>query len=391
VDALDRLQMLTGQMDLEPAEESAKLSHAQSSESRPACFTPKQKDAIFIHPAQLPNGKNIKLLKTLLTSACERDCFYCPFRAGRDFRRATFKPEEFAKVFLELNRTGIAEGVFLSSGITGGGVQTQDKLIDTADILRHKIGFHGYIHLKIMPGAEKSQVERVMQLADRVSINLETPNSERLSKLAPHKKFMEELVRPLKWIDEIRNYQPSTKGWNGRWPSTTTQFVVGGSDETDLELLTTTAWLNKYVRLTRAYFSSFHPITDTPLENKPPTDPIREHRLYQASFLLRDYGFDLEELPFKENGFLPLRIDPKLAWAQTNLLEQPIEINHAGRRELLRIPGIGPRGADAIIHTRRYGRLYDLSSLKKLGVHVEKAVPFVMLNGKRPAYQASLF
>jgi predicted DNA-binding helix-hairpin-helix protein len=234
-------------------------------------------------------------------------------------------------------------------------------------------------------------VERVMQLADRVSINLEAPNSERLSLLAPHKQFMEELVRPLKWVDEIRNNQPSTKGWNGRWPSTTTQFVVGGSDETDLELLTTTAWLNKNVRLNRAYFSSFHPITDTPLENKPPTDPIREHRLYQASFLLRDYGFDLDELPFKENGFLPLRIDPKLAWAQTNLLERPVEINRADRRDLLRIPGVGPRGADAIIHTRRYGRLYDLSSLKKLGVRIEKAVPFVMLNGKRPAYQSSLF
>ncbi len=166
-----RLQMLTSQMELEPAEER------RENAARPVCFTPKQHDAVFVHPAQLPNGQSIKLLKTLLTSACERDCFYCPFRAGRDFRRATFKPEEFANVFIELNRKGIAEGIFLSSGIAGGGMRTQDQLLDTADILRNRLGFRGYIHLKIMPGAEKAQVERSMQLADRVSVNLEAPNT----------------------------------------------------------------------------------------------------------------------------------------------------------------------------------------------------------------------
>ncbi len=388
MNAFIRLQMLTRQMDLEPAEESREI---QATESRPGCFTPKQKDAIFVHPAKLPNGKSIKLLKTLLTSACERDCYYCPFRAGRDFRRATFKPEEFAKVFLELNRVGIAEGAFLSSGIVGGGLRTQDKLIDTADILRRKLGFRGYLHLKIMPGAEKAQVERVMQLADRVSLNLEAPNTKRLARLAPHKHFLEELLRPLKWVEEIRRSQPSSKGWNGRWPSTTTQFVVGGSDETDLELLSTTAWLNKNVGLKRAYFSAFHPIVDTPFENKAPTDPMREHRLYQASFLLRDYGFDLEELPFIDDGFLPLHSDPKLAWAQGKLKEQPVEINHADRNALLRIPGIGPRGVDAIIQIRRINKLNDLSSLRKLGVIAEKAAPFILLNGKRPAYQSQLF
>ncbi len=388
-DSFDRLQMLSSQMDLEPAEESGNQPPAPSADPRPGCFTPKQRSAILIHPAQLPNGKKIKLLKTLLTSACERDCFYCPFRAGRDFRRATFKPEEFAKVFLELNRTGIAEGVFLSSGITGGGSRTQDKLIDTADILRHKLDFKGYIHLKIMPGAEKAQVERVMQLADRVSLNLEAPNTHRLTRLAPQKQFMDELLRPLIWVDEIRRIQPSNQGWMGHWPSTTTQFVVGGSDETDLELLTTTAWLNKNVRLKRAYFSAFHPIVATPFENKTATDPLREHRLYQASFLLRDYGFDVEDIPFTDNGFLPLRTDPKLAWARTRLREHPIEINRAGRSDLLRIPGIGPRGVNAILDTRRTGRLNDLSSLRKLGILTEKAAPFILINGKRPAYQSS--
>lgn len=384
VDSFIRLQMLTDQMELEPAEE-----HREA--ERPACFTPKQKDSVFVHPAQLPNGKTIKLLKTLLSSACERDCFYCPFRAGRDFRRATFKPDEFASLFMQLNRAHVAEGIFLSSGIAGGGIRTQDKLLDTADILRNKLGFRGYIHLKIMPGAEKAQVERAMQIAGRVSVNLEAPNTERLARLAPHKQFLEELLRPLKWVEEIRQSQPPHKGWNGRWPSTVTQFVAGGADESDLELLTTTAWLHKNVRLQRAYFSAFHPIRDTPLENRPATDPLREHRLYQASFLMRDYGFDLEELPFVENGFLPLPTDPKLAWARMNLTERPVEINRAEKRELLRIPGIGPKGVEAILKARRAEKLRDLSTLRKLGIVADRAAPFILMDGTRAVQQLSLF
>ena len=388
MESIIRLQMLSEQMELEPAEDT---TAGQKPLTPPGCFTPKQKDAVFIYPAQLPNGKTIKLLKTLLTSACERDCFYCPFRAGRDFRRATFKPEEFANVFMELNRRGIAEGTFLSSGITGGGIRTQDKLLSTAEILRRKLGFRGYIHLKIMPGAEQAQVERAMQLADRVSVNLEAPNTNRLSALAPHKQFLEELLQPLKWVEEIRRSQPSNKGWNARWPSTTTQFVVGGAGETDLELMTATEWLNKNVRLKRAYFSGFQPISDTPLENKAPTDPLRLVRLYQASFLLRDYGFDLEELSFGEDGYLPLHTDPKLAWAKTTLIQQPIEINRADRRELLRIPGIGPKGAEAILRFRRERRISDLSTLRKMGIRLDRVSPFILTNGRQPAVQQTLF
>jgi predicted DNA-binding helix-hairpin-helix protein len=290
-----------------------------------------------------------------------------------------------------LAHSGAAEGIFLSSGVAGGGVRTQDQLLDTADILRNKLSFRGYIHLKIMPGAEKAQVERAMQLANRVSVNLEAPNTERLAKLAPHKVFLEELLRPLRWVDEIRRSTPPIKAWNGRWPSTVTQFVAGGSDESDLELLTTTSWLNKNVGLKRAYFSAFHPIPDTPLENKAEVDPLREYRLYQASFLLRDYGFDLEELPFGGGGNLPLPSDPKLAWAQINLVERPLEINQAERRDLLRIPGIGPKGADAILQARRQSKLRDLSVLKKLGILAERAAPFLLLDGHRASYQPALF
>ena len=385
MDQLETLQTLSDQMGLEHAEES------RGEPAKPACFTPKEKRAVFVHPAQLPNGKKVKLLKTLLSSACERDCYYCPFRAGRDFRRATFKPQEFAELFMKLYQSNMAEGIFLSSGIAAGGANTQNKILDTAEILRNKLGFRGYLHLKIMPGAEKGQVLRLMQLADRVSINLEAPSTERLAKLAPNKTFIEELFKPLKWVEEIRKSQPAYKGWNGRWPSTVTQFVAGGSDESDLELLTTTDWLMKNVRLTRAYYSAFYPIRDTPMENKPAVDPLREHRLYQASFLLRDYGFDLEDMPFVQDGNLPLATDPKLAWAQQNLKGNPLEVNKAERRELLRIPGIGPKGADAILRARRSGKLRDLTTLKRLGVVTTRVAPFILLDGRRVDTQLSMF
>jgi len=396
VDSIGKLKMLTGQMELEYAEDaSTSLADARSAQygsvNTPDCFTPKEKRAAFVHPAILPNGKQIKLLKTLLSSACEMDCFYCPFRAGRDFRRATFKPGEFAELFMKLNQARAADGIFLSSGIAAGGANTQNKILDTAEILRKRLGFRGYMHLKIMPGAERGQVEHAMQLADRLSINLEAPNTERLARLAPHKIFLEELLRPLMWVEEIHRTQPAYKFWNGKYPSTVTQFVAGGSDESDLELLTTTHWLMKNVRLKRAYFSAFSPIRDTPLENKAAVDPLREHRLYQASFLLRDYGFDLEEMPFTHNGNLPLPTDPKLAWAQNNLAERPVEINLAEKRELLRVPGIGLKGAKAILSARRTGKLRDLTSLRKLGIVVARAAPFLLLNGRRPERQLAMF
>ena len=380
MDALARLKLLSNQMTFEP-----------DLEQKPVCFSPKEERSVFVHPAQMPNGQSVKLLKTLLSSACERDCFYCPFRAGRDFRRATFKPEEFAKLFMQLHRSRLAEGVFLSSGIAAGGIRTQDKLLDTADILRNKLGFRGYLHLKVMPGSEKAQVKRAMQLADRVSVNLEAPNSERLSKLAPHKVFMEELLQPLKWVDEIRRTQRPYAAYNGRWPSLVTQLVVGAAGEDDLEILTTTQHLTRQLHLARVYFSAFSPVPDTPLEEHAPEIPWREHRLYQASFLLRDYGFDLEDLPFTPAGRLPLEQDPKLGWANANLREQPVELNRADRQTLLRVPGIGPKGADTILAARRQGHLRELTDLKKLGIHANRAAPFVLLNGHQPEHQLRLF
>jgi len=416
MDAVDKLRTVSEHMGLEPAEDyqppagaaqpipsrnpRAPCGHAPAElrrladESAPytaPTLSDDKKRALGVSYAAMPGGKRIALLKTLLTSACERNCFYCPFRAGRDFRRVTFKPEEMARAFLQLQQARVAEGLFLSSGIINGGARIQDKLIAVAEVLRFKLGFKGYIHLKIMPGAERAQVERAMQLADRVSINLEAPNTQRLAALAPLKEFTGELVQPLRWVEEIRRAQPARLGWNGKWPSTTTQFVVGAAGETDLELLSTTEALHKQARLARAYFSAFHPLPDTPLENQPAENPWREFRLYQSSFLLRDYGFGLEELPFTQAGNLPLDVDPKVAWAQRNLREAPVEVNRADRQTLLRVPGIGPKAVEAVLAARRRHTLRDLRDLQALGVIARRAAPYILLDGKQPARQLSLF
>ena len=384
-DALARLKILSAQTAFDLDGNSAAQCPTLDA------FTQKEKDGAFVHAAQLPNGQQIKLLKTLLSSVCERDCYYCPFRTGRDMRRATFQPEEFSRLFAKLHQAGAVEGLFISSGLAGGGVRTQDKLLDAADIIRNRMNFRGYIHIKLMPGVEKEQVLRAMQLADRVSINLEAPNTKRLSRLAPHKQFIEELLQPLQWVDDLRRTRPPQENYKGRWPSTVTQFVAGGADESDLELLATTDHLHRRLNLGRAYFSAFRPIPDTPLENKPPTDPKRQHRLYQASFLLRDYGFDLEDMPFASDGNLPLEADPKAVWANRYLRQAPVEINHAERSALLRVPGIGPAGATRILNARREQKIHSLRDLQKLGVRIKRAAPFILLDGAQPAHQLRLF
>jgi predicted DNA-binding helix-hairpin-helix protein len=296
-----------------------------------------------------------------------------------------------ASAFMALARAGIVQGMFLSSGVAGGGIRTQDQLLATAEILRKKHHFEGYLHLKIMPGSEYAQIERAMQLADRVSINLEAPNPNRLEKLAPHKSFFDELLQPLKWAQQIRQTKPQNMGIKGRWPSTTTQFVVGAAGESDQELLASSEFLFQKYKLARVYYSAFSPVPDTPLENQPPTAPLRENRLYQSSMLLKDYEFSLSDLPFLENGVLPLDTDPKLAWAKIYLAHDPIEINTASRHDLLRIPGIGPKGAQKILFARAKGRIKDLSDLKRLGIRPQRLADFVLLDSRRPYKQKSFW
>ena len=334
-----------------------------------------------------PDGA-MTVLRTMQTSACEKDCHYCPFRAGRNRTpRITFSPDELAREFDKMARARVVRGLFLSSGIIGGGVRAMDPMLATAELLRRKYHYRGYIHLKIMPGAEQAQVEQALRLADRISINLEGANAERLAFLAPQKNMRGELLPAIHWAHRLTRL-PAVPG---KKPSIVTQFVVGPAAETDRELLSGVAWLYRRRGLSRAYYSAFSPIADTPLENAPRTPLIREHRLYQADWLLRFYGFAVDELPFSSDGALPAAVDPKLAWARRHLVHRPVEVNTATRAELLRVPGIGIKTADAILRARQSGHLRELSHLRAQGAIVPRAAPFVLLDGRRPPQQLSLF
>ena len=379
MDDLNKLKLLSSASQIEAGEDGCRLPAEE------------HKTGIVLTKAMLPNGQATTLLKSLLSSYCENNCLYCPFRNGRDFRRTSFQPHEFAKMVLNLTNAGLIQGVFLSSGVMGSSILTQDRLIRTAEILRYKLHYNGYLHLKIMPGAEYEQVVASMRLADRVSINLEAPNAQRLPRLAPQKIFLKQLLTPIAWINKIRNNLPADKAWKKRWPSSCTQFVVGGADESDMELLDTTQTLHRQHGIRRAYFSAFKPQYDTPLENHAPVPLQREHRLYQADFLIRDYGFNREELVFTDEGNLILERDPKLAWAERHLAQQPIEINRATREELLRIPGIGPKGAAAILKARCHHTIRDLSALEKIGIHTKRSVSYILMDGRQAPKQLQLF
>src|SRR5579884_2737804 len=334
-DTLTKLALMGDATEYEPAGDQPQAEQKRvpyQSHSLAECIT----------NVSTPKGSK-PILKTMVTTACERNCNYCPFRAGRSkAKRLTFTPDELAAGLDTLQRAGQVEGMFLSSGIIRGSVTTQDKIIDTAEIVRKRYHYQGYLHLKVMPGIEYDQLYRLMQLADRVSVNLEGPTQERLDALAPKKDFQHELLSMLQQAETIRRQHPHLKLAN-----TVTQFVVGAVGDTDQELLTISNQLYRQMGLTRAYYSGFTPLEQTPFENYTPTSPLREHRLYQASFLLRDYGWKVEDLAFAGDGNLRTDVDPKQAWADTHLRHQPIEIMTANRIQLLRVPGIGPKSADA--------------------------------------------
>jgi predicted DNA-binding helix-hairpin-helix protein len=380
MDAKEKLRILGPAARFEPAEDVGLMGQ------RTVGPAPPRDLSRCISHATLPGGRRVPMLKTLVSSVCENDCRYCAFRSGRDTQRATFVPDELARLSYDLWRQGLVKGVFLSSGVVGGGAKTQDKIIATAEILRRTYRFSGFLHVKIMPGAEYDQVAATLRWADRVSINLEAPNETRLADLAPRKRFSDDLLTRLQWAHQLRNAMSGQ-----RRVSLSTQFVVGAVGETDLELLLTSAHLYHQLRLARTYFSGFGPVPNTPLEGHMPIEADRERRLYQASFLLRDYGFDVEEFPFNAAGHLPLDVDPKLAWARANLAAAPVEVNTAERRLLLRIPGVGPTLADRILKARRQGALSDISHLRQLGVSVSRAAPFVLLDGHQAPRQLSLW
>ena len=379
-DTLTRLGQLGDVTAFEPAGDQP------AQEQRPARYQ-SHSLAECITNVSTPGGHK-PILKTMLTTACERNCNYCPFRAGRTKTpRVSFTPDELASGFATLQAAGQVDGLFLTSGIIKGSIPTQDRLLATAEIIRRRYQYRGYIHLKIMPGVEYAQLYRAMQLADRVSVNLEGATPERLQTLAPKKDFAGELLRMLEWAEAIRREHPDEK-----LAGTVTQFVVGAAGETDRELLAISERLYRQMRLSRVYYSGFHPVVQTPFEDLPAADTRREGRLYQAGFLLRQYGWAAADLPLAPDGNLPLDVDPKRAWGDAHLRAAPLEIMTATRAELLHVPGIGPVTADAILRARRGTRLRDLGQLRALGLRApEQAAPYILLAGRRPPAQLPLF
>ena len=337
----------------------------------------------YVFPAMCSDGRRVKLLKVLQTNACDKDCAYCTNRSGRDTRRTRFTPDELARTFDALLQRGRVEGLFLSSGVYGGVGRATDQMLATIELVRRRYHFGGYIHAKILPGADDASIEASIKMANRVSINLEAPTPARLGAIAPSKSLSESIGR-LRKADALRRNL-------GRKVSMTTQFVVGAAQESDQEILSICAQLYGSLRLARIYYSAFRPIRDTPLENHPPAPLWRTPRLYQADALMRMYGFGYEDIPFDEDGDLSRHVDPKLLWAQRHPEFFPIEVNTASHRDLLRIPGIGPKSAGIILSRRKQGTLRTLEHIGLPRVSARRAAPFVLLNGRQPTHQLSFW
>jgi predicted DNA-binding helix-hairpin-helix protein len=341
---------------------------------------------LWIYPAALPSGGKAPMLKVLQHSGCERGCLYCSERHGGTGAGAvSFEPGELARVFDELYRQRRVMGLFLSSAIRGGPVGTMDRMLATAEILRGRYRFRGYLHLKVLPGAEPAQIDRAMRLATRLSVNLEAPTARALAAIAPSKGFEDEILSPMKRIARAEA--------EGRFARSgqTTQLVVGAADETDLEIGRAASALYGELKLSRVYYSAFQPVPGTPLSDRPPAPLLREHRLYQMDFLLRKYGFRIDELTFDGAGRLPAGKDPKTVWAEGHPERFPVEVNTAPPEELLRVPGIGPVAAERIVSSRRARPVRSLEALAAAGASARAAAPFVLLDGRRPPHQLVLF
>ena len=315
-------------------------------------------------------NKSIPLFKTLLSSFCSNDCKFCALRCGRRTRRERWEPEEFARVAFRLWKMGKIKGVFLSSSVEKDPDHTVEKEIEAIEFLR-KLGFKEYVHLRLMPGVSRDLIKRGVEIADRVGINLEMPGKNYYDNMKLYLSFREDVVKRLKWVaKEVEKAQKEGKCKAG----VDTQFIVGASDETDEEIIKMSDWLYYELKARRVYYSAFEPIKDTPLEKKEPENPWREYRLYQASFLLRDYSFKADDFIFDENGMLNLKEDPKLTIAKEIKLK--VDINEADFHELIRVPGIGLKTAKMIIKKRP---IKNLSLLRSLGVNLRRAAPFIEL------------
>ncbi len=332
----------------------------------------------FIHRAALPGGGSICLFKILLTNVCMNDCAYCVNQIGRDVRRTSFRPEELAKIFMQLHARRMVQGLFLSSGIGVDASGTMESMIKTVQILRSRYEFKGYIHLKILPGASFDCVEEGCKLANRVSVNMEAPTIRHLAKLSSKKDLYQGILEPMHWVKNLKaandKLVPSGQ---------TTQFVVGAANETDQDILHTTEALYHEVELRRVYYSAFRPVRNSRLEGLPSASPLRAHRLYQADWLLRVYGFPPQEveLALGGKGNLSLKKDPKLVIAEKQPWLFPVDMNRASYDELLRVPGIGPVSAKRITEARQEHSIFSIEQLRKMRVLTRKASPFIWFQG----------
>ena len=333
------------------------------------------------------DGRCISLLKVLMSNACVYDCKYCVNRRSNDTPRATFSPRELADLTIQFYRRNYIEGLFLSSGVIQSPDYTCERMIETLRILREEYRFHGYIHAKAIPGADSLLISRIGSLADRLSVNIELPSQQSLSLLAPDKK-KESILRPMQLISgrieenstELVKYRHAPKFAPA---GQSTQMIIGATPETDLQILRLSERLYQKYRLKRVFYSAYLPVAESPLlpalTTKPPL--LREHRLYQADWLLRYYGFTSDELlDEKHPSFHPL-VDPKCGWALNHPELFPVEVNRAPYETLLRVPGIGVKSARRIVTARRQGRL-DYGALKKLGVVLKRAQYFITCSGK---------
>jgi len=326
----------------------------------------------WIFPAK--GRRPIPIFKTLISNFCVNNCLYCAFGRYRDVPRFRLSPDELARAFWQLYTKGLVKGAFLSSSVDGDPDLTTQRLIETAEILREKYGFKGYIHLKVMPGASEEALRKAVKVGSRVSVNLEAPGPSELKAISKEKDF-EVILRQIKVLQDL------IKEGTGMARDQTTQFVVGASGETDQKLLLLVESLLKDYELKRCYFEAFTPVPRTPLEHLRPENPLRVVRLYQASFLLRDYGFRTEELVFDKRGRLPLEYDPKLLWALRNPAFFPVDLKKAEPEELLRVPGFGPLSVSKILKLRSEGTL-SWESLKGLRIPLKRAYPFITIDGK---------
>ncbi|MBI5638870.1 MAG: radical SAM protein [Nitrospirae bacterium] len=336
----------------------------------------------WLYPVSLPQGGYSVLLKTLLSNACANDCRYCPLRLETNVRRCSLKPEEVASVFMDYYRREKVFGLFLSSAVINNPDYTMDRINTVARLLRYRHNFRGYIHLKIIPGASDAAIEDSMSLASAVSLNIETPAKKHFELLSDKKDYEQDIIRPLKLMGRL-----TERGRRFSGVKCTTQFIVGASDEKDNEIIDSMFGLYDRMNFKRVYFSSYQKglgSPDIPGERQfltPPEKPfMREHRLYQADFLSRTYGFSREDILFDEDGNLRLDKDPKEVWADSHPEVYPVRLNTADKEALLRVPGLGPRTVQSILKIRRGHRISRLEEAGLKGKRLEKIKGYVALD-----------